>query len=222
METVELRKIWKTLVEENLIDKNLAKEKILEIITKKGNGVISKILRKHQLDFKVYLAAVIFIPLLMLFVAYHDSLNPGNKTISELGRQYTILLLFEAFMIYALMSVKRNMNFIKNTYNTGTLKESLLNVKSYFQSITKRGFWTGTISMMAIFIFIELDTLLRIGGISNMNFSFSGPNIYESYFSIFLMILIISTPFIIKANTKKYAGVLNDLNQTIEELNEEA
>ena len=114
METVELRKIWKTLVEENLIDKQLAKEKILEIITKKGNGVISKILRKHRLDFNVYFAAVIFIPLLILFVAYHDSQNPGNKTISELGRQYTILLFFEGFMFYALMSIKRNMSFSTN------------------------------------------------------------------------------------------------------------
>ncbi len=221
METVELKRIWNTLAEEKLIDKNLAKENILEIITQKGNGVISKLQRKHKLDFKVYVGIVVFMLLVVLFLIYRDSLGLLPKTSSGLGGPYLIPCLIEAFMIYALISLKRNLNFIKHTYNTGTLKESLINVKSYFKAITKKGNWIGTISLIAIFVFVEIDTLMKIGGISNMNFSSGGPYIFESYFSLFLMIMIFAIPFIVKMNAKQYAGVLHDLDQTIEELNEE-
>jgi len=43
---------------------------------------------------------------------------------------------------------------------------------------------------------------------------------FESYFSIFLLTWIISMPFIVRKDAKKYAGVLQDLDQTIAELNE--
>ncbi len=221
METVELKRIWNTLAEEKLIDKNLAKENILEIITQKGNGVISKLQRKLKLDINVYVGVVIFIPLVILFLIYRDSQGLIPKTSSELGGPYLIPCLIEVFMIYALMTIKRNLNFIKKTYNTGTLLESLLNVKSHFQAITKRGFWVGTISMVAILGIVEVDTLMKIGWGKNLNFSSNGPYIFESYFSIFLIILIITIPFIVRKEAQKYANVLHELDRTIEELNEE-
>ena len=221
METVELKKIWSILAEEKLIDKNLAKESILEIITQKGNGVISKLERKHKLDFNVYIGIAIFMLLVILFLIYRDSLGLLPKTNSRLGGIYLIPCLMEAFIIYVLISLKRNLNFIKYTYNTGTLKESLINVKSYFKTITKKGNWMGTISLIAIFVLIEIDTLMKIGGISNINFSSSGSYIFESYFSLFLIIMIFAIPYIVKMNAKQYTGVLHDLDQTIEELNEE-
>ncbi len=221
MESSELRKIWKTLAEEKLIDRKLAKESILEIITQKGNGVIHKILKKHKFDFKGYLAAAVLILLFAFFVTYRDRQFPDSKTTAEISNQNIIFGLLEAFMIYAMMSLKRNMDFIKKTYNTGTLKESLLNVKSYFKSITKSGFWIGSLSLMTILTFILVTTLVKLEGIKNMNFSFSGSYIYESYFSIFLLILIFSVPFIVRKDARKYASVLRDLDQTIDELNEE-
>jgi hypothetical protein len=74
--------------------------------------------------------------------------------------------------------------------------------------------------MIAILAFIEVDTLIRIGGTKNLNFLSSGPYLFESYFSIFLLILIISIPFIVRRNAKRYAAVLYDLDQTILELSE--
>lgn len=222
METVELKRIWNTLAEEKLIDKNLAKENILEIITQKGNGIISKLERKHKLDFNVYASIAIFILLVILFLIYRDSLGLLPKRNSILGGTYLIPCLIEAFIIYVLISLKRNLSFIRYTYNTGTLKESLMNVKSYFKNITKKGNWIGTISLIAIFVLIEIDTLMKIGGISNLNFSSSGSYIFESYYSIFLIIMIFTVPFIVKMNAKKYDSVLHDLDQTIEELKEEA
>ncbi|WP_298503468.1 hypothetical protein [uncultured Maribacter sp.] len=221
METVELKKIWSILAEEKLIDKNLAKEHILEIITKKGNGIISKLERKHKHDFNVYMSIAIFMLFVILFLIYRDSLGLLSKTNSRLGGAYLIPCLMEAFIIYVLISLKRNLNFTKYSYNTGTLKESLINVKTYFKTITKKGNWIGTISLIAIFVLIEIDTLMKIGGISNMNFSSNGSYIFESYFALFLMIMIFAMPFIVKMNAKQYTSILQDLDRTIEELNEE-
>lgn len=222
MEATELKRIWKTLAEEKLIDKDLAKENILKIITQKGNGVISKLQKKHQLDFNVYLGMVlILVPLVILLLIYRDSQGLLPESSSKPGGPYLIPCLIEAFMVYALLSLKRNINFLKRTYNTGTLKESLTNVRSYYRRITKKGFWVGTLLLTAILAFIEVDTLMRLGGFASLNFSFSGPYVFESYFSVFLLILIIAIPFIVRADAKKYAGVLHDLDRTIEELNEE-
>lgn len=221
METRELRKIWRTLAAEKLIEEKLAKTTIMEIISKKGYGVLSKILRKLQLDYQVYLGIVILIPLITLFVTYYQIQFQGTKTLPELARQYTTFGLLEAFMIYALMTVKGNIDFITHSSNNGTLKESLLHVRSYFQTISRKGFWKGTISIIGILAVIEFDTLTKMGGIRNMNFSFDGPFTYESYFSVFLLILIIAIPFIVKMDAGKYSGVLHDLEVTLEELEEE-
>jgi hypothetical protein len=221
MEDDKLKKIWNTLAEEKLIDKSLAKENILLIITQKGNGVISKMEKKLKLDFNVYLSILVVIPFVILFLVYRDSQGLLPNKSSGLGGRYLIPCLIAAFMIYALMSLKRTLNFIKHTYNTGTLKESLTNVRSYFSAISKNGYWIGTISLIAILALVEVDTLMRIGGFMNMNFSLSGSYVFESYFSIFLMTLIISIPFIVRRDTQKYASVLHDLDQTIKELNEE-
>ncbi len=220
MEINELKKIWNTLAHEKLIDRSLARENILEIITQKGNGVINKLQRKHRRDFNGYLGVVILIPFGILFLLYRDSqgLIPPNSSL--LGGPYLIPCLIEAFMIYCLMSIRNNLNFLKITYNTDSLKESLVNVKSYFKRITGKGFWIGTISLMAILAFIEVDTLVKIGGVKNINI-FTGPYLYESYFSIFLLILIVSIPYLVRQNAKRYAEVLHDLDQTLEELNEE-
>lgn len=221
MDNRELKRIWRTLATQNLIEKDLAKATILEIISAEGYGVLGKIEKKLRFDYKGYLVIVIFIPLLALFVGYHDSLYPNSKTIAELGRQYTILLLFEAFMIYALLTVKRNMNFISHTANNGSLKESLLNVKSYFQSITKTGYWTGTLSLMAILSFVLYDVLTQLGGIENLDFALRESVSYKSYLSVFLLLLILSIPLIVKLEADKYGSVLHDLDQSIAELTEE-
>ena len=130
--------------------------------------------------------------------------------------EITMIMSYQKFMVFLLILM---MNF--NRSNTGTLKESLTNVRAYFKAISKKGYWIGTISLIAIFALVEVDILMRIGGITNMNFSISGSYVFESYFSIFLIILIISIPFIVRKDTQKYTSVLHDLDQTIEELNEE-
>lgn len=219
MESIELKRIWTTLAKEKLVDKNLAKENILEIITKKGNGVISKLQQKLQVDFNRYLAIVLFIPLVLLFLIYRDSQGLLPQNASGLGEPYVIPCLIEAFMIYALVTIKRYMNFMERTYNTGTLKESLTNVKSHFEKISKTK--TGALLLMGILVFIEVNTLNKIGGIKNMNFSSNESYIFESYFLVFILLLIIAVPCIVRLDAKRYAGVLNDLDQTIKDLDEE-
>lgn len=221
METVELKKIWNTLAENKLIDKDLAKDNILQIITRKGNGVISKIRGKNRFDFYVNLCGVILIPFIILFAAYYNNQHPLANTDSELNRTYLILSLSEILMLYLLSNSIRNLKFLNFSYNVGSIKESVIKVKSYFNSYLKKGYWVGVISMISILALILVDYFLKIGGVSQMNFSSAGPNIFESYFSIFVMILIIATPFIMRIDYMRYAGVMRDLDHTIDELNEE-
>lgn len=221
METVELKRIWKALAENKLIDKDLAKDNILQIITKKGNGIISKITGKNKFDLYVNLFGVILIPFTILFAAYYNNQHPLTNTDSELIRSYLILSLFEILMIYLLSNSIRNVKFLNYSYNTGSLRESLIKVKSYFDSYLKKGYWIGVIFMISMLTFILVDLFMKIGGIDQMNFSSTGPTAFASYFSIFVMILIIAVPFIMKIDSMRYAGVMRDLDQTIDELNEE-
>jgi hypothetical protein len=220
METVELRRIWNTLAEKKLIDKDLAKENILAIITKKGNGVIGKMMKKTKFDFWVNLFGVVFIPLLTLYATYYNNQHLLH-TDSEMQRTYMILSLFELLMIYLLSKSITNLKYLKFSYNTGSLKESLIRVKSYFDSYLKKHHWVGLLSMYVLLSFVLIDTLIRIGGINQMNFSSGGSNQFESYFTLIVSILIVALPFISKLEIKKYAGVMRELEETIEELNGE-
>ena len=222
MKSRELKRIWKTLAAQDLVEKKLAKEAILDIISQEGIGVLGKIERKLRLDYRVYFALAILIPLVALFVYYYDSQSLHHKSVEALGRQYSIFFLFEAFIFYALWTVRSNLNFVTNSSNSGTLKASLNNIKAHFQSIKRSGFWFGTLGLLAVLSFVLYDTQMRMGGIDHLNFSFSGPFVYESFFSLFLLALIVFTPFAVRLEAKKYAGELNDLDATLEELNEES
>lgn len=216
METNELKKIWKILVENKLIDKNLAKENILQIISKKGNGIISKMKRRSKIDYWLYLLGLIFIPFITLLV--HLSLNHPFANI----RPYIGLSFVELFFIYMFANSVNILKFLDMSYNCGSIKESLVSVKSRFESYLKKTYRVSLLFGFSFLIFTLIHILIILGGINNVKFSSTGFNVFLSYVSILLIILIPSWPFILKKDYKiRFDGIFQDLDQTIDELNEE-
>ena len=216
METNELKNIWNALANNNLIDKSLARENIRQIITKKGNGVINKIKRKSKIDYFVYLIGLIFVPVVTLLV--HINLQHPFPSM----RSYIGLSFVELFFIYMFTNSIRNLKFLDYSYNTGSIKESLLQVKSYFESYLKKVYWINLLFGFSFLIFALVHFIIIIGGINRIKLLSTGFNVFASYVSILLMIFIIIWPFILKIEYKiRFSGPINDINMTIDELNKE-
>jgi hypothetical protein len=216
METDELKKIWNILAKNKLIDKDLAKENILQIISKKGNGIINKFKKKSKIDYFVYLAGLIFIPVVTIIV--HLIIQHPFPNL----RSYLGLTFVELFFIYMYANSFKNLKFLGYTYNTGSIKESLLKVKSHFESYLKKAYWINLLFGFSFLIFALIHFIVLLGGIEHFDFSSTGFKGFISFFSILLVVLIIVWPFIAKIEFKyKYSGLLKDINQTIKELNEE-
>lgn len=221
METVELKRIWNALAESQLIDRNIAKENILEIITKKGNGIISKMKRKINLDYTTHLLAMILTAGAILFLIYWNHIHPDLHTIPQIGRSYFILGLIELLMVFGLLDSIRNKKFLDVTFSTGSIKESMEDVLEYLVAYVKRSKIGGMIAMYSILSFILLDFYLKIDGFGNLNFSTTGAYNTESYLMVFVVLLMLALPTIAKRGLKRFTQSIRDIEQTLEELNEE-
>lgn len=221
MEDADLKAMWQSLARENIIDGKLAENQILEIITKKGKGVISKLQKKHRLDFKVYLTIAMLIPVVMLFVLYRKNYGTSPQNLFDLQGHYLVPILMEAFLVYVLIRVRRNLKFLAQTFNTGTLKQSLVNVRYYFINLSREGFWIGTISLTLILVVYEINLIISIGGIQQLNYSFQGSHILESWIFAFILILIAGIPLMVKSDANKYKPLLDDLDQALKDLSTE-
>ena len=216
METSELIKIWNTLAENKLIDKNLAKESILQIISKKGNGIINKMIKKANFDYYLFLFAAILIPLLLLTAhLYIPAPFPDSQS-------YIGLSAVELFFIYMLSASIRNRKFLNTSFNNGSIKESIGKVESHLKLYLKN---YKLISLVFGYIFLTFAIgrfLIRIGGIKNISFSSSGFNLFASHFIILIAALMVIWPLLIKIEIKiRFYGIVKDVNQLLDELNKE-
>ena len=216
METDELKKIWNTLAENKLIDKDLAKENILQIISKKGNGIINKMKRKSKIDYFVYLSGLILVPAATLLVQVNLQ-HPFPSIRSYIGLSFV-----ELFLIYMFGNSFKILKFLDYSSNTTSIKEALLKVRSYFEAYLKKVYWVSFLFGLSFLIFSLMHFLIILGGINHFKFSSTGFLGFISYFSILLLVLIIAWPFILKIeHNTKFSGLLKDISQTIDELNKE-
>jgi hypothetical protein len=214
METDELKKIWHILAENKLIDKDLAKENILQIISKKGNGIINKMKRKSKIDYFIYLSGLIFIPLVTMAVQVNLQ-HPFPSIRSYIGLSFV-----ELFFIYMFGNSVKILKFLDYSSNTTSIKEALLKVKSYFEAYLKKAYWVSFLFGLSFLIFSLLHFLIILGGINHFTFSSMGFLGFISYFSILLLVLIIAWPFILKIeHNTKFSGLLKDIDHTIDDLN---
>jgi hypothetical protein len=211
MENNELKKIWNTLAENKLIDSELAKENILKIITKKGNGIISKMLRKSKIDYYVHLAGLIFIPIATLIV--HLNIRIPFSTM----RAYFGLAFVELFFLYMIINALRNINFLNFSYNNSSIK-----VKTRFESYWKKEYWVSLTFGYAFLAFTFVHFFIIVGGFHNLSFANSGFQTFASYFIFVILVFMVVWPFILKIQYRmRFSGILDDVNETLIELNSE-
>jgi hypothetical protein len=177
--------------------------------------------RKINSDYNVFLFGVIFTPIAMLFAVYWNNTHPDLNTAARLGRVYTILALMEAYLVFGLMKVIRNRKFLDMTFNTGTLKESMEKALNYLKVELKKAKIAGLGFMYSILTFILIDIFMGIEGFGNLNFSITGSNIFSSYFAVFVVLIMLAFPSIMKFELKRYTQSIQDIDQTLLELKEE-
>ncbi len=221
METIELKKIWNTLAEKKLIDQDLAKENILEIISKEGNGIINRMKRKINSDYRMLLFSVIVTPLLLSFAVFWNNTHPDLHTAQELGRTYIIIGFIEVLLVFMLIKAVRNRKFLDITFNTGSLKESMKKVQTDLKAYLKKAKVVEVGVMYSIFTFSLIDTFLGIEEYGNLNFSTTGSHIFDSYFMVFIVLIMLAFPSIMKFELKRYTQSIEDIGQTLLELKDE-
>jgi hypothetical protein len=212
METNELKKIWQTLSNENLIDKSIAKENIERIIKLKSSKTIEKLSKKLRFDYLTNIATAI----LVLVIAIFATLYLNNKNHSLPIQGYVFLVLVISYYALKAVSINSKLKLLYLSYNTSSILDSLKKVKTKFEKISTRESVITYASLAILTVFANI-LINDKTGLSNFNI-----NSLQGYVLIFSIGYLISLPFIGKYYfNKRFSGIIADLNNSIEELNSE-
>lgn len=210
MESSELNNIWQTLSNENLIDKNIAKENINRIIKQDSSKTIAKLSKKIKFDYLTNIATSILVLAITVFATLF--LNQRNQSLPIQG----YIFLFLVISYYALRAVNLNskLQLLNISYNTSSILESLKKVKARFEKVSTRESVVIYVSLTVITVFANF-LLNDITDLSNFTF-----NSLQGYVLIFSIIYLVSLPFVGKYYfNKRFSGIISDLNNSIDELN---
>jgi hypothetical protein len=210
METNELKIIWQTLSNENLIDKSIAKENIERIIKQKSSKTIVRLSKKLKFDYLTNITAAILVLAIAIFATLF--LNYKNQSLPVQG--YVFLVLVISYYSLKAVSINSKLKLLDISFNTSTIIESLKKVKSKFEKVSRK-------ESLIIYVSLSLLTVFANFLINDKtNFSNYNINSLQGYVLIFSIGYLISLPFIGKYYfNKRFSGILTDLNNSIEELN---
>jgi len=211
METNELKNIWNTLSEKNLIDEQLAKESINRIVTKKGAGLFVKMEKKVRLDYWVYLIGLIAVPIITTMV--HLNLMKPLPTIQA----YVGIVFVEIYLIYMFVNARRKLNFIVYSNNNLSIKEALISLQGKIKKSISREFKLGILFGIGFISFTIVQLIITGGGFTNIDFSK-----FSTMIAVLLIAMLFIFPYALKYEFKiRFSGITEDINQTIDDLNSE-
>ncbi len=212
METNELKNIWNTLSENNLIDEQFAKENINKIITNKGAGLFVKMKKKVLIDYWVYLIGLIAVPIITTMV--HLNLMRPLPTIQA----YIGIVFVEIYLIYMFVNARRKLDFIDYSNNNLAIKEGLISLQGKIKKSINREFKLGMLFGIGFICFTILQLIITGGGFTNIDFSK-----FSTMTAVLLIVLLFIFPYALKYEFKiRFSGITEDINQTINELNSES
>ncbi len=212
METNELKNIWNALAKKNLIDKQLAKENINQIITKKGFGIFSKMKKKVSIDYWVYLFGLIAVPLITTMV--HLNLMKPLPTIQA----YIGIAFVEIYLVYMFVNARRKLNFIDYSNNNLSIRNGLFALQEKIKKSINLEYKLGILFGLGFISFTILQLIITGGGLSNIDLSK-----FSSMTAVLLVAMLFIFPFALKYEFKvRFSGITDDINQTINELNAES
>lgn len=210
METNELKKIWQSLSNENLIDKSIAKESIERIIKLKSSKTIEKLSKKHRFDYFTNIAAAILVLAITVFATLF--FNHRNYSLPIQG--YVFLVLVISYYALKAVSLNSKLKLLDLSNNTSSILDSLKKVKSRFEKISTKESVIMYVSLTVLTIFANFLINVKTD-YSNFNI-----NSLQGYVLIFSIVYLVSLPFVGKYYfNKRFSGIIADLNNSINELN---
>ena len=210
METNELKKIWQTLSNENLIDKSIAKENIERIIKLKSSKTIEKLSKKLRFDYFTNIATAILVLAITVFATLF--LNHRNNSLPIQG--YVFLVLVISYYALKAVSLNSKLKLLDLSNNTSSILDSLKKVKSRFEKISTKESVIMYVSLTVLTIFANF--LIN----DKTDFSNFNINSLQGYVLIFSIVYLVSLPFVGKYYfNKRFSGIIADLNNSIDELN---
>jgi uncharacterized membrane protein len=216
METTELKKIWKTLAENKLIDKSLAQENILQLITKKGVGLLEKLSLKIKKEIITDFITSGLVTMIIIGVFIFQNTQPIEK------RAHVVLFVILAYFIFKLYNDIRKHKMLKTITLTDSIRNSTLLSYKKFKSQLKQDIIIGSSFIFSVNIYVIYIYYKAFGNINAIDFSKINGQSIGFFILVFLVLFFIFSPFLFNYFFKKrYKLVINDFESTLEELNSE-
>ena len=211
METNELKNIWNTLSENNLVDEQLAKESINKIVKNKGAGLFVKMKKKVLVDYWVYLIGLIAVPVITTMV-HLNLMRPLPTIQADIGIAFV-----EIYLIYMFVNARRKINFIDYSNNNLAIKEGLISLQEKIRKSISREFKLGILFGFGFISFTILQLFITGGDFTNIDFSK-----FSTMTAVLLIGMLFIFPYLLKYEFKiRFSGITKDLSHTIDELNSE-
>jgi hypothetical protein len=216
METTELIKIWNTLSENKLIDKSLAQENILQLITKKGAGLLDKLSLKIKKEIITDFITSGLVAIIIVGVFIFQKTQPIEK------RAHIVLFVILAYFIFKLYNDIRKYKMLKVIKLTDSIKDSTLLSYKRFKSQLKQDTIIGSSFIFSLNIYAIYIYYKAFGNINTIDFSKINGQLIGFIILIFLVLLLIISPWFFNYfYKKKYKRVIDDFESTLNELNSE-
>lgn len=214
METNELKIIWQTLAKEHLIEKELAEENIERIISTQSKKTIKSLKNRTKWNGIIYAIAFIFTLIATIYVQIDiNKLFPAST--------YIGIIVIEGFLLLGILREFSKYAFINRSYSTESIKGSLTKIKTYLERVLKIDFYIGLAFSYSMLIIYVTKYLIDIGGFEQIKFSGNELIIHSPYFTIFIILLLLASPWWSKKEIKmKFSKFQADIDKSLSELQE--
>lgn len=216
METDELKHIWKTLADKNLVEKELARENIQRILNNRSSGIISKFEKIFNRDILITWVVLGLLTGIFIFLYFFSKDHPVDPK-----APFFILAVFIYFIYkqYRDLSKKR---LLTRFFTAESIRNSLQQVKQNMQKALKIDGWYGLLFLMAANAFAIFVYAKWVGTFNEIDFTRIYTNTIAFYILIFLVLFFITAPWTLRYfGKRKFARVFRDIDNLLEELNEE-
>ena len=217
METNELKHIWKTLADKNLVENELARENIQRILANRSSGIISKFDKIFNRDILITWILMGLLVGILVFLYFFSQTHPVDKK-----APFFIMAVFIYFIYkqYRDLSKKR---LLTRFFNSKSIRDSLLQVKESMQKALKLDSWYGIVFLMAANAFAIFVYSKWVGSFDNIDFTRIYANTIAFYILVFLILFFVTAPWTLRYfGKRKFARVFKDIDNMLAELDEEA
>lgn len=215
MKTDELKHIWKTLADKNLVEQDLASENIQRILANRRSGIISKLGKIINRDITITWVLMGLLIAILVFLNFFAKTHPIDPK-----APFFILavLIYFIYKQYRDLSKKRSLSKV---ISSDSIRDSLLQVKGGMKKSLKTDGRYGLGFLMAANAFAIFVYARWVGTFTEIDFSRFYTNTIALYLLIFLVLFFITAPWTLRYFLKrKFAKVFRDIDGMLAELAE--